>query len=62
MLRKYINKNLIKRYIRSSKSLAKFAVLFVLKKDGKLRIYVDYKKLNNIIIKNRYTLLLIHEI
>jgi hypothetical protein len=37
-------------------------MLFVLKKDGKLRIYVNYRKLNDIIIKNRYILLLIHEI
>jgi hypothetical protein len=62
MLRKYINKNLIKRYIRSSKSLARFTVFFILKKDEKLRIYVDYRKLNNITIKNRYTLSLIYEI
>jgi hypothetical protein len=61
-LRKYINKNLIKGYIRPSKSLTKFTVLFVPKKNGKLRIYVDYRKLNNITIKNRYILLLIYEI
>jgi hypothetical protein len=36
-------------------------MLFVPKKNGKLRIYVDYRKFNDIIIKNRYTLLLIHE-
>jgi hypothetical protein len=61
-LRKYINKNLIKEYIRSSKSPIKFTILFVPKKNRKLRIYVNYKKLNNIIIKNRYTLPLIYEI
>jgi hypothetical protein len=37
-------------------------MFFVLKKDGKLRIYVDYKKFNDIIIKNRYILSLIYEI
>jgi hypothetical protein len=37
-------------------------VLFVLKKNEKLRIYVDYKKFNDITIKNRYILPLIHEI
>jgi hypothetical protein len=62
ILRKYIDKNLIKGYIKSSISLVKFAVLFVLKKNGKLRIYVNYRKLNDIIIKNRYTLSLIYEI
>jgi hypothetical protein len=61
-LREYINKNLIKEYIKSSKSLARFTVLFVPKKNRKLRIYVDYRKLNNITIKNRYTLPLIYEI
>jgi hypothetical protein len=61
-LRKYIDENLVKGYIRSSTSLVRFAVLFVPKKDGKLRIYVNYRKLNDIIIKNRYTLPLIHEI
>ncbi|EFQ90942.1 hypothetical protein PTT_12352 [Pyrenophora teres f. teres 0-1] len=30
--------------------------MFVLKKDGKLRLCVDYRKLNNITIKNRYPL------
>jgi hypothetical protein len=61
-LRKYIEKNLVKGYIRSLKLPARYPVLFVPKKDGKLRIYVNYRKLNNIIIKNRYTLPLIHEI
>jgi hypothetical protein len=61
-LREYIEKNLIKEYIRPSKSLIRYPILFVLKKNGKLRIYVNYKKLNDIIIKNRYTLPLIHEI
>jgi hypothetical protein len=61
-LRKYIEKNLAKGYIRPSKSSAKYSMLFVPKKDGKLRIYVNYKKLNDIIIKDRYTLPLIYEI
>jgi predicted transport protein len=55
-LREYIEKNIVKRYIRSLKSLIRYSVLFVSKKDEKLRIYVDYRKLNDIIIKNRYTL------
>jgi hypothetical protein len=61
-LREYIEKNLVKGYIRPSKLLARYLILFVLKKDGKLRIYVNYRKLNNITIKNRYILLLIYEI
>jgi hypothetical protein len=62
MLREYIKKNVVKGYIRPSKSPVRYLVLFVPKKNGKLRIYVDYKKLNDIIIKNRYILPLIHEI
>jgi hypothetical protein len=61
-LRKYIDENLAKGYIRAFKSLARYSILFVLKKDEKLRIYVDYRKLNEITIKNRYTLPLIYEI
>jgi hypothetical protein len=34
----------------------------MLKLGGKLRLYVDYRHLNEIIIKNRYILLLILEL
>jgi hypothetical protein len=61
-LRKYIEKNLVKGYIRPLKLPARYPVFFVLKKDGKLKICVNYRKLNDIIIKNRYTLPLIYEI
>ena len=61
VLRKYIDENLAKEYIRPSKSLVRFPILFVLKKNGKLRICVNYQKLNNITIKNRYTLPLIYK-
>jgi hypothetical protein len=61
VLREYINENLKKRYIRLLTLLARYPVLFVLKLNGKLRIYVDYRQFNTIIIKNRYTLPLIYE-
>jgi hypothetical protein len=35
--------------------------LFVLKKDGSLRLYIDYRGLNAITKKNRYLLPLISE-
>jgi hypothetical protein len=35
--------------------------LFVLKKDGSLRLYIDYRGLNAIIKKNRHLLPLINE-
>jgi hypothetical protein len=61
VLREYINENLKKGYIRLSTLLARYPVLFVLKLNEKLRICVDYRQLNAIIIKNRYTLFLIYE-
>ncbi|TQV90158.1 pol protein [Cordyceps javanica] len=51
-----------KGYIRPSESPAGHPVLWVLKKNGKLRLYIDYRPLNKITIKNRYLLLLIVEI
>ena len=52
VLRKYINKNLKKGFIQLLESLAGFPILFVLKKDSKLRLCINYRKLNNITIKN----------
>ena len=34
----------------------------MLKKDGEVRLYINYRELNNIIIKNSYLLSLISEI
>jgi hypothetical protein len=55
-VRNYIDVNLKKGFIRESKSPAGFPVLFVPKKDGKPRLCVDYRKLNDMTIKNRYPL------
>ena len=32
-------------------------ILFILKKNKKLRLYVDYRRLNTITIKNRYLII-----
>ena len=56
VLRKYIKENLAKKFIRKSESPAGFPILFAPKKDGGLRLCVDYRKLNDITIKNRYPL------
>ena len=55
-LRKYINESLKKIFIRKFKSSAEYLVIFVFKKNKSLRPYIDYRKLNNITIKNRYLL------
>ncbi len=58
-LRDYHDENLVKNFIRHSKSPAGAPILFVKKKDGSLRMCVDYRGLNKVTIKNRYPLPLI---
>lgn len=60
-LREWLDENLSKGFIRASQSPAGSPILFVKKKDGSLRLCVDYRALNNITIKNRYPLPLIPE-
>ena len=61
-LRRFLDKNLANKRIRYSKSLANSLILFIPKRDGSLRLYIDYKGLNKITVKNRYLLPLISEI
>ena len=62
ILREYLNSLLEKGWIRPSKSPVGVPILFVLKLDSTIRLYVDYYGLNKIIIKNRYLLLLVSKI
>lgn len=62
VLRKYIDEMMKKGFIRKSKSSAGYPVLFAPKKDGTLRLCIDYRKLNDITIKNRYPLPNIQEL
>jgi hypothetical protein len=61
-LKKFLEENLAKGFIRESKSSAGAPILFALKKDSSLRLCVDYQGLNAITVKNRYPLPLISKI
>ena len=58
----FVEDQLRKRYIRLSKSPQMLPVFFVGKKDGSKRIVVDYRNLNDQMIKNNYLLPLIIEL
>ena len=60
-LREWLDDNLSKGFIRASSSPAGAPILFVKKKDGSLRLCVDYRGINEGTIKNRYPLPLIKE-
>ena len=60
-LKIYIKTNLANGFIRPSKSPAGALILFDKKPDGSFRLCVNYRGFNNIIIKNRYPLLLVSE-
>ncbi len=61
-VKKYLNENLFKEFITSSKASYFSLILFILKANEDLRFCVNYWKLNAIIKRNRYFLLLINEI
>ena len=61
-IKKYLNEHLKKKIIVSNYTLFALFVLFIKKSNEELRFYVDYKKLNVIIKRNRYFILLINEI
>ncbi len=60
-LKTYIKNNLANGFIKSSKSPAGVSILFDKKPDGSLRLYIDYRYLNNLTIKNQYPLTLVRE-
>ncbi len=60
-LKTYIKTHLKTGFIRPSKSPAGAFILFNKKPNSSLRLYVDYRGLNNLTIKNRYPLPLIGE-
>jgi len=60
-LYEWLDANLDKKFIRESSSPAASPILFVKKKEGSLRLCVDYRGLNEGTIKNRYPLPLVKE-
>jgi hypothetical protein len=60
-IRNYLKQNLKRGWIRESFAEGASPILFVKKKDGKLRLCVDYRGLNEITRKDRHKLPLISE-
>jgi hypothetical protein len=60
-VRKYIDKGLRKGYIRELDSPIGY-LLYIVLKGEEYRVYVDYRGLNDITIKNSYLLPLIHKL
>ena len=61
-IKKYLNEHLKKRFIIFNYILFASPVLFAEKSNNKLRFYVNYRKLNVIIKRNRYFISLIDEV
>jgi hypothetical protein len=61
VLRKFLEENLSKGFIRASLSPVASLVLFAKKPSERLCFCIDYRAFNTIIIKNHYPLLLIQE-
>jgi hypothetical protein len=58
-IKKYLKKNFKKDFISSSSTFFAFLVLFVAKSNEELRFCVNYRKLNALICRNRYSISLI---
>src|SRR5436853_1399842 len=61
-LREFIDVFIKRGWIQESILLARALVMFVPKKNRKKRLVVDYQRLNNITIKDRYIVLLVDKI
>ncbi len=61
ILKNYIDEYMKKSFIIKFVSFAKIFILFVKKTNDKFCLCVNYKNLNKIIIKNRYSLFFINE-
>ncbi len=61
LMKKYLKEHLNKRFIESSTASYVSSIFFAKKSEERLRFCVDYRKLNAIIKKNRYSISLIVE-
>ena len=61
-MKEYLEEHLKKGFIIPSQAPFTSLVLFAVKPDGGLRFYVDYRKLNAIIKRNRYPIPLIDKV
>jgi hypothetical protein len=61
-VRTYLDENLKRGFIRSSKSLTEYSILFVSKKNDTKQLCVNYRQLNKITKQDSYSLLLIKEL
>jgi len=61
-IKKYLEENLKKKFITLSKASFASSILFIEKKDDSLRFCVNYQKLNALIKRDRYSILLINEV
>ena len=62
ILKEFVDENLAKGYIRQSKAPTGAPVFFVKKKDGSLRMVVDYRALNSVTRKDSYPIPLTAEL
>ncbi len=62
LLKEYLDEFLTKEFIVFSSSLVDASILFVKKSKDDLRLCVDYKELNVITIKNRYSISLVNQL
>jgi len=61
-IKKYLKKNLKKKFIIFSKAFFASSILFIEKKDDNFRFCVNYQKLNALIKKDYYSIFLINEV
>jgi hypothetical protein len=62
LIKKYLKEHLNKNFIESNTAFYASFILFAKKSDDELRFCVNYKKLNAIIKKNKYSISFIAEI